>query len=351
MDGAPSNRSLVANPRRWLVALLLLVIVWTALWSLKSRHGGSSIDAFDYTLPELAVRTLPRQVRDLSAGYLWLTADEYIHFGPSRANAGRFIAGAYAGNTEIVPVLEMALFFDPTRIDAFSILGRNLTLFLPRFEDGIRLLQRGVFYNQDDPQLHELYAELAFNFGFIEDYRPGMRNNRIVGLKYLDAAIRAFNRTNGGRGKTLSIWFPENIHAIQARWLLEAGKKEQALEALKAAGLDQTPDLPLSRDVFCSLGASFTALLPARSTSTASETSKSSVTASTKPSPEPSHSDEAEAAHGDEEHHHHHESPMWFSSGARETFLRTVGLLAIACILFFTSVSGFRKPSAKNNNH
>ena len=348
MDGVPENLPLPDPPRKWLVTLLfllLLVISWTSLWSLKARHGGSSFEAYDYTLSELAVRILPRQVRDLVAGYLWLTADEYIHFGPSKANAGRFLAGAYAGNTEIIPVLEMALFFDPTRIDAYAILGRNLTLFLPRFKDGIRLLQRGVFYNQDDPQLHELFTEIAFNFGFIEDYRSGMRNNRTVGLKYLNAAIRAFNRNNGGREKTLSIWRPENIRAIQARWLLEAGKREQAMEALKAAGLDQTPDMPLSQDVFRSLGATLTARLSAQSTSTASGTSTPSIKPSTAPSPEPDHSEKTETAHGDDEHHH--ESPWNLSANAREALFHSAGLMVIAGILFFTSVSGFRRSSAK----
>jgi len=345
MYGAPSIRHLGGFPRRWLVILFLLVIAWTALWSLKARHGGSSFDAYDNTLPELAVRILPRQVRDLVAGYLWLTADEYIHFGPSRANTGRFLAGAYAGNTEIIPVLEMALFFDPTRIDAYAILGRNLTLFLPRFQDGIRLLQRGVFYNRDDPQLHELFTEIAFNFGFIEDYRTGMRNNRAVGLKYLEAAIRAFKRTNGGLVKTLSIWRPENIQAIQARWLLEAGKKDQALEALKAAGLDQDLNIPLSQDVFRSLGASMTSQRPTPSTYTASVAKTSSSTSSS----ETGHSEKAESVHDDAEHQHEHQHKhsghdSTSSSGA---LFHSFGLMVIAGILLFTSVPGF-KPSAKN---
>ncbi|MFZ4773733.1 MAG: hypothetical protein ACOYM3_00125 [Terrimicrobiaceae bacterium] len=330
-------------PRQWLVALLLLVISWASLWSLKASHGTIIDDVYDHTISEVAVRILPRQVRDLVAGYLWLTADEYIHFGPSKINAGRFVAGSYAGNLEILPVLEMALFFDPTRIDAYAILARNLSLFLPRFQDGIRLLQRGVFYNRNDPQLHELYTELAFNFGFVQDYRSDRRNNRAIGLKYLDAAIRAYDRTNGGKVKTLSIWRPENIRAIQARWLMEAGEKERAMEALNAAGLAQALNEPLSRDILNSIGTSVASLLPARPASTASETNKSSP--SGVQAAESDHSEATDNAHGDDEHQQDRSHSL--SSSAREVLLRSAGLAAIAGFLFFISVSGYRKPSAK----
>lgn len=250
IDTAPLIAGTMPLPiRPWLAGMLLLVIAWSSLWTIKARHGGSTADAFDNSLPELAIQVVPQQVRDLIAGYLWLTADEYIHFGPSKANAGKFLAGSYAGNIEIIPVLEMALFFDPTRVDAYSILGRNLSLFLPRFQEGIRLLQRGAFYNPRSPQLHEIYAELAFNFGFIQDYRSQHKNDRTIGLRYLNEAIRCYNLYNAGSVESMSIWTPQNMQSIRARWLAEQGDLQQAMAALTSAGLTNKFDEPLTQEI------------------------------------------------------------------------------------------------------
>ncbi len=148
----------------------------------------------------------------------------------------RFLAGSFAGNTEIMPVLELAVFLEPERIDAYGILSQNLSMYLRRYRDGIRVLQQGIFFNKESSRLHELYASIAFIYAFIQSYNPEIPNDRGCALRYLDGALKAWQRNHGDQAPPHQVFRPDVYNQLAARFFVEQGENEKALRAWKASG-------------------------------------------------------------------------------------------------------------------
>lgn len=223
-----------------LVPLLLLVIAISAQFSLKARFWNyyyPEVQVADYA--DFLLQAFPRQLKGFVAGFMRLTADEYMHIGPSKKVKQNFIAGSFAGNTEIMTLLKIALYFDPTHIDTYTVMSQNLCMYLDRFGEGIRLIQTGILANKDSVELHKLYAAGAYCYGFAESYTYSsdmpVKNNRAVALNYLDAAIKSYKANACRMTEESYDTFAniDNYYILKSRFLLDVGRKEEALEAWK----------------------------------------------------------------------------------------------------------------------
>ncbi|RCK80076.1 MAG: hypothetical protein OZSIB_3580 [Candidatus Ozemobacter sibiricus] len=230
-----------ARPAFWLA--LLWCLAFTVQWTTRAWHWQAlSFEAGTEELTELVLEAVPMQVRRLGADFLWLRADEYMHFGPSRRYRGAFLAGTYAGNTEILPLLELAIRLDPTHFEAYAILAQNLAFHLDRFVPAVRLLQRGILHNQHHPFIHELYGTIAYCLAFVKSYDPTRENNRVAALRYLDEALAAFARAGLPASAAGEVLNPINYQIWRARFLVEQGRPDAALQAWVAAGQPLGPD-------------------------------------------------------------------------------------------------------------
>lgn len=238
--------------RRRFILLLYATIAWSLLWtakvslnnfrfSMKTIHKNIGEEACLEAMGD-RWQAISRPLRNFAAGYLWLKIIEYIHFGPSRSLKISFQAGGYAGNTEIIPLLELVIDIDPARTEAYAILSRNLALHLNRFTDAIRLLQRGILANPKSPDLHELYASIGFMYAFGESYSKSLTNNRTLALRYFKAALQHCSQTANDRNSPDTFFRPEVYNILCSRFLLENGKKQEAREAWKAAGTPKGTD-------------------------------------------------------------------------------------------------------------
>lgn len=223
---------------RFLLALLLC-LAFSTQWSLRAGFWEATVlEQPRESLGDLVLDAIPEQVRHLGADFLWLRADEYMHFGPSRRLPSTFLAGSYAANTEIIPLLEMAIRLNPRHFDAYAILSQNLALYLDRFTDGIRLLQSGILANRGHPRVHELYWTIAYCYGFVQGYGGKQVNDRGIALGYLDRAVEAYDRAGSTVVSGDDLLKRENYQVLRARFLVELGRRDEALAAWRASGLD-----------------------------------------------------------------------------------------------------------------
>ncbi|MBF0544631.1 MAG: hypothetical protein HQM08_09365 [Candidatus Riflebacteria bacterium] len=207
-------------------------------WEIKVKYSRVLHPSFaNKSVEALFLETVPVQVKNLAADILWLKADEYMHHGPSQHVNSSSRAGSYAGNTDIVPLLKLVLLLDPCRIDAYTVLSQNLAFHLGRFMEGIRLLQSGILANRNSPRLHELYGTAAYFYGFSSKHGVTIRDSRLIALKYLDAAIQAWEKNPSCAVLLDEALNLQNYHVLRARFLFEMGKTEDALLAWKASGL------------------------------------------------------------------------------------------------------------------
>ncbi|OGK12738.1 MAG: hypothetical protein A2W80_18220 [Candidatus Riflebacteria bacterium GWC2_50_8] len=221
-----------------LLRLLLLAIAISGQFSIKARYWNQYYPEtviIDYN--DLLLQSLPAQLKSMGAGLLRLTADEYMHIGPYKKARQNFIAGSFGGNTEIMGLLKLALYLEPSHIETYEIMSQNLAMYLDRFEDAIRLIQQGILANRSSADLHKLYAAAAYCYGFAESYtydspRP-IKNDRAIALNYLDAAIKSYqaNFTRIGTDSYDVFANLGNYYVLKSRFLIDIGKKYEAFAA------------------------------------------------------------------------------------------------------------------------
>lgn len=219
------------------VLALLLSLGVSVQWSLRAVWWETiypEVPALE--LGEACLEAVPRQLRNIVADACWLRADEYMHFGPTRRLAARFTPGSYAGNTEIMPLLELAISLDPNHVDAYSLIVQNLALHLGRFTDGLRLLQSGILSNRDNPRIHELYGTGAHLWGFRESYNVPEPNNHQAALQYAEKAL-ALYRNPDNDPLADPIMVPRTYAIWKARFLVVLGRRTEAVQSWKAANL------------------------------------------------------------------------------------------------------------------
>ncbi|MBF0499891.1 MAG: hypothetical protein HQM09_07150 [Candidatus Riflebacteria bacterium] len=234
------------KPRFFFIALLLLAMGSACQWTVQALFWETYFPESALDSPrEIFLANLPQQLKSLLAGYCWVTADEYMHFGPSRKMNEVFVTGSYAGNTEIMPLLELAIILDPHHFEAYGIMSQNLAMYLNRYKDAIRLLQNGIQNSKTFSRLHELYAQTAFCYAFPKSYNNlDIPPRQDLAIRYLDAALKAYDRLylNGDKSffeDSPPQFSPKVYHSMKASFLLQIGREDEALTSWKASGLDQ----------------------------------------------------------------------------------------------------------------
>jgi hypothetical protein len=228
-----------------LVSILSLSLAMATQWAFKARHQDwTHVPGVTGDLKDAFFQAIPRPLRTLGADLCWVTADEYMHFGGSKKISQQFLAGSYAGNTELLPFLELAITLDPSFFMVYELLAQNLSMYLERFKDGIRVLQQGILANQRDPQVHELYGTIGFFHYFVGKYTTKVKKNPRVSMLYLDAAVRAYEQ-NGKPTIDNPPLGPRFYHFVRARLFVENGQPQAALAAWRLSGdsLEASDDL------------------------------------------------------------------------------------------------------------
>lgn len=238
-DSMPATAEETYRPH--LILLLLLVLAFTFQWSFKANHPDLYLPQVAISTPiEAAVESVPLSLRRFVAGYLWMRADEYMHFGPTRKLArdflATFMAGSYAGNTDIIPLIQLALVFDPQFIDGYELLAMNLCMFLHRFEEGIRELQYGIILNKNLPEVHELYGTIGYIQYHVQKYDARYTRNNEIAKRYFEAASQVYGNNPGE--KRVDVMRPENYHLHLARIYVEQGLLQKAVKEWDLSGLD-----------------------------------------------------------------------------------------------------------------
>lgn len=224
--------------RPGLLLALLLSLALAAQWSLRADwRYNTHAEQTAGNISEACIEAIPRQIRSFAADVCWLRADEYMHFGPTWRLPATFIAGSYAGNTDILPLLELVIRLDPQRIGAYSVLVQNLALHLDRFTEGLRLLQRGILANRDHPRVHELYGTGAHLWWFRHRHDPAAANNGQAALRYVEEALARYRPPAPGDGRADPILYPRTYRIWQTRFLIVQKRLAEALAAWKAGGM------------------------------------------------------------------------------------------------------------------
>lgn len=184
-------------------------------------------------------RLIPERLRGFVAARLWEQADLYMHVGPSQIEANSFVAGSYAGNTDLLPLLHAITLLVPHELAPWQLLATNLGLHLQRQEEAVRLLQQAIHHNRNHPEIHELYATIASIRMFNQETSIEQKRSA---LKYLQKAIDTFifsRRSFDDHSPGLNI---RSYFILRSRLEVELGYPRAALKSWEKSGLPLTPD-------------------------------------------------------------------------------------------------------------
>ncbi len=217
-----------------LIILLLFTLAFSANFFLKA---GAVVD---YSKVEASAmqRFVPERLRSFLAGYLWARADSMMHSGPMGDVPQSYQAGSYAGNTDIIPLLQLILTIMPEESAPYQLLARNLAIHLKMPDQAIKVLQLGIFHNRGNASLHELYASAAHIRIFTRDSTGKRRLDSA--LKYISRAILEL-KNQPGVASLMSSSDPSfsiaGYSIFKARILIELNRTSQAFAAWKESGL------------------------------------------------------------------------------------------------------------------
>ncbi|MGM0600396.1 MAG: hypothetical protein ACQETH_11355 [Candidatus Rifleibacteriota bacterium] len=221
---------LTITRRKILIASLFLVIAFCFRLSQFPHLPG-------FNRQNLMSVVVPERLRGFLAARLWEKADDYMHAGPSPNKAEPFTAGSYAGNTDILPLLEIITRLVPDEPAPWLLLADNFARYLGSFDRAIDLLQKAIIYQPEIRKIHQFYAAIAYLKVFAQT--PDTRAKKSA-LKYLQAAIKKFDQTS--KKPPMPGYNLESYFILSARLYLEIGEPEIAVKAW------ENTKLPLSSD-------------------------------------------------------------------------------------------------------
>lgn len=102
----------------------------------------------------------PERLKSFVAACLWEKADRLMHEGPVISKQG-FVAGSYAGNTDIVPLLKMVIALCPEQTAPYRLLATNYAYHLNMGSAALDLLNTAKINCAENPNNHEIYAAEA----------------------------------------------------------------------------------------------------------------------------------------------------------------------------------------------
>jgi tetratricopeptide (TPR) repeat protein len=182
---------------------------------------------------------IPERIRGFIAARLWERADLYMHAGPSGRLPENFVAGSYAGNTDLLPVLQIITRLTPEVLPPWLLLAANLGRHLQQKEKAMMVLKRAIGQNPDHSRLHELYAAIAYLKIFM--HKPEIKD-KISAINYLQKAIKIFPQPVSHEELTLPGYGLKDYKVLIARLYVEVNKPQKALEAWVSSGLSLEDD-------------------------------------------------------------------------------------------------------------
>ena len=207
-------------------AFIFLIISWSFLqlfisnFSINTNRNSNLI----YIIPE--------RLRSFIAARLWEKADHLMHEGPVIAKQ-RFIAGSYAGNTDLNPYLKMVILLCPEEVAPYRLLASNYAYYLEMKKEALSLIEQAIFNCSKSQFLHELHATAAFIHLF--SIKQGKQDYKelILAKDYIEKAISSYKKSDY---LSDSIFTLENYYVIRARIFWELEKPDQALLSWKLSG-------------------------------------------------------------------------------------------------------------------
>ncbi len=175
---------------------------------------------------------VPERLRSFVAARYWARADLLMHRGPFPGSGQKYQAGSYAGNSDIVPLLQLVIAIMPEELAPYQLLARCLAGLPGQHEAGLKVLQQGILVNSENAALHEMYAAIAWLKLFAGD-KPD-KNIMISAAKYLEKALTLSGKSS------LSIssdpaFNEASYQTLLARLYLELGRPEKALVAWQSS--------------------------------------------------------------------------------------------------------------------
>ncbi len=189
-----------------------------------------------------ALQILPERLRAFIAARFWEKADHLMHKGPVVAKQS-FVAGSYAGNTDIIPYLKFVIALCPEETAPYRLLASNYAYHLGMREDALSLLEDAFYNCENSKYLHELYASKAFIYLFAQSNSSENRKKELEKAAiYIDKAISKYRKTGDFPDPVFKL---ENYYIVKARIFWELEKPHQALEAWEKSNnsLEESSDI------------------------------------------------------------------------------------------------------------
>lgn len=141
-----------------IIYFLTITFFFIACGNLKRMtYDGSQYNEGNPIVNIASVMT--KELRQLIASYFWLRCDEYFHSTSS----------SLRGNSEIVPLLKIAVIFDPALVDAYIVLSYQLSSNLGKPAEALKTINEAIDKNTDklsgiplNARISDLYMESAF---------------------------------------------------------------------------------------------------------------------------------------------------------------------------------------------
>jgi hypothetical protein len=182
---------------------------------------------------------VPERLRGFVAARLWEQADRYMHAGPSSRVPENFVAGSYAGNTDLLPILQLVTELVPEELSPWMLLAENLGRHVGKKDEAVRLLQNAIRLNRKNPDVHQLYASIGRLKIFAG--KPE-RKDKDSALKYMQTAISLYEKVPGPRHEDLTGFSLQAYHVLASRLCVELGRPKHALDLWLQSGLPLEAD-------------------------------------------------------------------------------------------------------------
>lgn len=223
------------NLVKLLLAMLCLSCGIATVWVAKARL----LNTADLHNSWAAQRLAPERLRSFMAALMWSRADHYTHIESSSPVNTGFRPGSYAGNTDILPLMQMIMLLMPDELAIYQLQARNLARYLGQPFKARLILRQAILKNLDHQALYELYASMAFIWIFGE--QPSTQQTEAA-IKYLDRAISLYRGAESEASTSDPAYSIENFQVLKARLFLELGEPDKALTAWHQSGLPLTGD-------------------------------------------------------------------------------------------------------------
>ena len=218
------------------LSLIFLILSWAFLHLFISNYSNSSGNS-------KLIYIIPERLRSFIAARLWEKADHLMHQGPVISKQS-FVAGSYAGNTDLIPYLKMVIMLCPEEVAPYRLLASNYAYHLGMKSEALSLIEQAISNCSESQFLHELYASSAFIhlFSIKEDKEDNKNKELELAGEYIEKAISSYKKSDYLSDPIFTL---ENYYIIRARIFWELEKPDLALLSWKmsGSGLEKNSDV------------------------------------------------------------------------------------------------------------